>query len=92
MPNSGGVYGAIYKVGPDGKAPKGLKPGDQVVTEAGTYTITGTNANGGYTSQLTNPNQTTSNYTGIYASTPSSSGGIPGTYDISTGNNYTYSK
>ena len=56
----------IYQVNADGKAPTGLKTGDQVVTGGGTYTITGVDANGKYTSSLTNKNQTTSNYSGTY--------------------------
>lgn len=62
----------IYQVGADGKAPAGLKVGDQVVTGGGTYTITGVDANGKYTSNLTNQNQTTRNYSGSYntVSTP----------------------
>jgi len=41
---------ATYKVGANGKAPSGLKAGDKVVTAGGTYTISGTNASGGYSS------------------------------------------
>lgn len=57
----------VYRVGADGKAPTGLKVGDQVVTGGGTYQITGVNADGTYQSQLVNRNQTTANYTGAYA-------------------------
>ncbi len=56
----------IYQVNTDGKAPTGLSAGDQVVTGGGTYTITGVNADGTYTSSLTNANQTTRNYSGTY--------------------------
>ena len=59
--------GGIYQVQPNGQAPKGLKVGDQVVTGGGTYTITGVNADGTYTSKLTNADQKTSNYTGQYS-------------------------
>lgn len=65
------ALGGVYKVGDNGQAPKGLKVGDQVVTGGGTYTIKGVNADGTYQSQLTNPNQTTGNYSGSYANTPS---------------------
>lgn len=39
---------AVYQVGADGKAQKGLKAGDQVVTGGGVYTISGVNADGTY--------------------------------------------
>lgn len=73
---------ATYQVGADGKAQKGLKVGDQVVTAGGTYTITGVNADGSYQSSLTNKGQTTKTYSGNYDSTPSvvgTSGGTGGT-------------
>ena len=57
---------SVYKVGADGKAPSGLKVGDQVVTAGGTYTIVGVNPDGTYQSRLTDPNQTTGTYTGQY--------------------------
>jgi hypothetical protein len=61
----------VYRVVPGtNNAPKGLKVGDQVVTGGGTYTITGVNADGSYQSKLTDPNQTTANYTGSYANAP----------------------
>ena len=41
---------AIVKVGVDGKAPKGLKAGDKVVTARGTYTIQQVNKDGSYKS------------------------------------------
>jgi hypothetical protein len=47
--------GGVYQVGPDGKAPKGLRVGDQVVTAGGTYEITAVNADGSYQSKLVNP-------------------------------------
>lgn len=62
--------GGIYKVGDNGQAPKGLKAGDQVVTGGGTYTINSVNADGTYSSSLTNKDQTTGNYTGAYTATP----------------------
>lgn len=62
--------GGVYQVQPNGQAPKGLKVGDQVVTGGGTYTITGVNPDGTYTSKLTNAQQKTSNYTGQYATMP----------------------
>lgn len=57
---------AIYQVQADGKAPKGMKIGDQVVTGGGTYIITSVAANGSYGSTLYDQNQTTHNYTGGY--------------------------
>lgn len=60
----------VYRVGADGKAPKGLKAGSQVVTGGGTYQITAVNPDGTYQSQLINKNQTTANYTGAYANAP----------------------
>lgn len=59
--------GGTYKVGSDGKAPSGLSVGDSVVTGGGTYKITGVNSDGTYKSELSNANQTTSNYTGSYS-------------------------
>lgn len=63
----------IYKVLADGSAPPGLKVGDQVVTGGGTYSIVEANTPGasynaktGYWSLLSDPNQTTHNYTGPY--------------------------
>ena len=41
---------AIVTVGKDGKAPKGLKAGDKVVTAGGTYTIQQVNKDGSYKS------------------------------------------
>ena len=54
---------ATYKVGADGKAPKGLSVGDLVVTGGGTYQITFVNPNGTYKSQLVDAGQTTYNTT-----------------------------
>lgn len=65
---------AIYKVGSDGKAPKGLKKGDTVVTGGGTYKIDSVNSDGSYKSSLASKYTTTSNYTGGYANNPSTSG------------------
>lgn len=59
--------GSVYFVGGNGNGPKGMKAGDQVVTGGGTYTIAAVNPDGSYQTQLTNPNQNTSNYTGAYA-------------------------
>ena len=58
----------IYKVQINGKAPKGLSVGDQVVTGGGTYVITGVNGDGSYSSVMYNSNQTTYNYKGAYDS------------------------
>lgn len=69
---------AIYKVQSDGKAQKGLKAGDKVVTGGGTYQITGVNSDGSYKSTLVDKNQTTSNYTGSYANSGSSGGSSGG--------------
>lgn len=49
-----------------GKAPSGLKAGDKVVTNGGTYTITGVNKDGSYTSKKTS-NETKSTYKGTYS-------------------------
>lgn len=59
--------GGTYKVGSDGKAPSGLSVGDSVVTGGGTYKITGVNSDGSYKSELSNKDQTTSNYSGNYS-------------------------
>ncbi|MDO4581977.1 MAG: hypothetical protein Q4B96_05290 [Bacillota bacterium] len=58
----------IFRVNADGRAPLGLTVGDQVVTGGGTYTITGVNADGSYTSRLADAAQTTYNYQGEYDS------------------------
>lgn len=78
----------IYKVQANGKAPAGLRVGDQVVTGNGTYIITGVNPDGSYTSTLYNAAQSTSNYRGGYdAARGNSSGsaGRPGGKDNSSG-------
>ena len=59
--SSGKTYQSV-----NGKAPSGLKAGDKVVTNGGTYTITGVNKDGSYTSQKTS-NTTKSNYKGTYS-------------------------
>ena len=59
--SGGGIYQSV-----GGKAPSGLKAGDKVVTNGGTYTITGVNKDGSYTSQKTS-NTTKSNYKGTYS-------------------------
>ena len=62
---------ATYKVGADGKAPAGLKPGDTVVTGGGTYTIGGVNANGSYTGATKTSDTNTYNYNSGYTTAPS---------------------
>lgn len=59
--SGGGTYASV-----DGKAPSGLKAGDKVVTNGGTYTITGVNKDGSYTSQKTS-DTTKSDYKGTYS-------------------------
>lgn len=59
---------ALYRVQGNGKAPAGLKAGDEVVTGGGTYQILGVNADGSYRSTLSNKQQTIYNYHGSYAS------------------------
>lgn len=56
-----------YKVGADGKAPKGLKSGDQVVTGGGTWRIDAVKDDGSYASTLVDKNLTTGNFRGEYA-------------------------
>ena len=56
-----------YRVEPDGKAPKGLSAGDQVVTASGTYRIDAVNADGSYASTLVDKNLTTQSFQGQYA-------------------------
>lgn len=62
--------GGVYQVGPDGKAPKGLSVGDQVVTAGGTYEITAVNADGSYQSKLVDKSQTSDNYGSYYDEVP----------------------
>lgn len=70
---------ATYKVKEDGKAPSGLKAGDKVVTAGGTYTISGVNADGSYTtSKNVDKSVTTKNYTGSYANKTSANGSSSG--------------
>ncbi len=71
----------VYKVEAGGRAPAGLRAGDEVVTGGGTYRITGVNADGSYQSQLVNKNQTTYNYnSGNYTqrNSPYTSAGVSG--------------
>ncbi len=56
-----------YKVGADGKAPKGLKSGDQVVTGGGTWRIDSVREDGSYASTLVDKNLTTGNFKGEYS-------------------------
>lgn len=65
---------ATYQVGSDGKAPKGLKVGDFVVTGGGTYIIDFVNPDGTYKSSLYNGSSTTYNTNkNSYASAPTPS-------------------
>lgn len=64
---------ATYRVQDDGKAQSGLKAGDEVVTAAGTYRVTGVNADGSYQSERVS-NTNTSTYTGTYANSSSTAG------------------
>lgn len=71
----------VYKVEAGGRAPAGLRAGDEVVTGGGTYRITGVNADGSYQSQLVNKDQTTYNYSsGNYTqrNSPYTSAGVSG--------------
>ena len=56
-----------YKVGSDGKAPKGLKVGDQVVTGGGSWRIDAVKDDGSYASTLVDKNLTTGSFQGEYA-------------------------
>ena len=60
--------GKTYRVQENGSAPQGLSVGDRVVTGGGTYAILAVNPDGTYKSQNVDPNQTTANYKGDYAS------------------------
>lgn len=60
------VTGRIYGLNPDGSTPQWLRVGDQVVTAGGTYIITGHDFDGGYTSELYDPDQTTDSFKGNY--------------------------
>ena len=66
----------IYKADSDGRAPKGLSVGDQVVTGGGTYVITGVKADGSYTSVMYDSKQTTYNYRGRYDNEGSALAGL----------------
>ena len=68
----------IYKVQANGKAPAGLRAGDQVVTGNGTYIITGVNPDGSYTSVLYNAGQSVANYRGGYDTAPGGGSGGSG--------------
>ncbi len=57
---------ALYRVQSNGKAPLGLKAGDEVVTGGGTYRILGVNSDGSYRSALSNKYQTTGSYRSTY--------------------------
>lgn len=59
--------GKYYKVQSNGKAQSGLKEGDRVVTNGGTYQILKVNADGSYESALYDSGITTKNYRGKYA-------------------------
>lgn len=60
------VTGRVYRLNQDGSTPQWLSVGDQVVTAGGTYIITGHKYDGGYTSELYDPNQTTDSFKGNY--------------------------
>lgn len=60
------LTGRVYGLNPDGSTPQWLSVGDQVVTAGGTFVITGHKPEGGYTSELYDPNQTTANFRGNY--------------------------
>lgn len=51
-----GATGRYYKVQPNGKAQSGLKEGDRVVTNGGTYQILKVNDDGSYSSALYDEN------------------------------------
>ena len=86
--------GNYYLVGSDGKAPKGLNPGDYVVTNGGLYQISGFNDDGSYKpGTLINKDITAYNY-GNYGITISktptvSDGGKPTNPVIDTNKNIT---
>ena len=62
-----GMTGLYYKVGADGYAPSGMSIGDYVVTNGGTYMITGYNSDGSYQSKLVDKGTTPGTFTGYYA-------------------------
>ena len=55
-----------YKVGADGKAPKGLKSGDQVVTGGGTWRIDSVREDGSYASTLVDKKSERSDIQAVY--------------------------
>lgn len=62
-----GMTGLYYKVGADGYAPEGMSVGDYVVTNGGTYMVTGYNSDGSYQSKLVDKQTTPGTFTGYYA-------------------------
>ena len=62
-----GMTGLYYKVGADGWAPEGCSIGDYVVTNGGTYMVTGYNSDGSYQSKLVDKGTTPGNFIGYYA-------------------------
>lgn len=62
-----GMTGLYYKVGADGWAPEGMSVGDYVVTNGGTYMVTGYNPDGSYQSKLVDKQTTPGTFTGYYA-------------------------
>lgn len=62
-----GMTGLYYKVGADGYAPEGMSVGDYVVTNGGTYMVTGYNSDGSYQSKLVDKQTTPGNFIGYYA-------------------------
>ena len=62
-----GMTGLYYKVGADGYAPEGCSIGDYVVTNGGTYMVTGYNSDGSYQSKLVDKQTTPGTFVGYYA-------------------------
>lgn len=62
-----GMTGLYYKVGADGYAPEGCSIGDYVVTNGGTYMVTGYNSDGSYQSKLVDKGTTPGTFVGYYA-------------------------
>lgn len=89
--------GRVYSSDESGVAQKGLKAGDLVVTEGGTYIINGLKEDGTYDSALYNSRVTRSNYGGSYEkgnkgiTTSSNSETTTGLTDAS-GKSYTLTK
>ena len=72
--------GLYYKVQDNGKAPSGLKAGDLVVTNGGTWMITGVNPDGSYSGAVpVDKGTNVSNFTGVYT-TPNSTLAAQGVY------------